>query len=183
LSSTNAYTLAQGTGGTLTLTNSGSAATIAVDCGMHSILAPINLLGGDMTISVFNSGELTIGGGISQDAARNLTLGGDGSGQLILSGTNDLGGVGAAVAVSSGTLVLASDNAIADGSNLTVGDASSFDGIPPAGEAVAAAGASAPFGNGLATVPEPSTLVLLASGTILFTLRRNRHKGNQMKRS
>ena len=129
------YSLDSGTAGSLTLDNSGAAAQIVVNDGTHAITAPVYLVGGDLTVSASNNGVLTISGSISQDATRNLTLGGDGSGELVLSGTNNLGGSGATVTVVAGTLQLDNIEALADGTSLTVGDASFFAGIQPAGGA------------------------------------------------
>ena len=170
------YSLDAGTAGTgsLTLDNSGTA-QIVVNAGNHAITAPVYLVGGDLAVSASDNSVLTITGSISQDTTRNLTLGGDGTGELVLSGTNNLGGSGATVTVSAGTLVLNNSQAIADGTNLTVGDATFF-GAPHVrlGEAVAS---SAPGGLGLTPVPEPATLVLLAAclGTTLIHGRR-RHR-------
>ena len=131
------YSLDSGTAGTgsLTLDNSGAAAQIVVNVGTHAITAPVYLVGGDLAVSASNSGILTISGSVSQDQTRNLTLNGDGTGELVLSGTNNLGGTGGTATVSSGTLVLDSSEALADGTSLIVGDASFFAGVQPVGGA------------------------------------------------
>ena len=172
------YTLAAGTAatGSLTLANTGSMASqIVVNGGSHGISAPVYLVGGDLAVSASNNGVLTISGSISQDATRNLTLNGDGTGELILSGTNNLGGSGGTATVASGTLVLNDIGALADGTSLTIGDATMFGGIQPAG-ASSATGA-APIVS-LTTVPEPGTLALLAAiaGSAAFYYQSRRRR-------
>jgi autotransporter-associated beta strand protein len=163
------YLLDAGSAGSLTLDNSGSTALIVVNAGIHAITAPVNLVGGDLTVSASLNGILTISGDISQDITRNLTLNGDGSGELILSGSNSLGGSGGTATVSSGTLVLNTSEALADGTSLTVGDASFFaGGIQPAGGAAAAPTLA------ISPVPEPGTLALLVAAAFLLLVRRRR---------
>ena len=74
-------------------------------------------------------------------------------GTLVLSGTDSYSG---GTIVESGTLVATNLRAIADGSNLTVGNAAAF----PA--AVVATG-DAPIGSLAAAVPEPGGLALVAA--------------------
>jgi autotransporter-associated beta strand protein len=162
------YSLDSGTAGSLTLDNTGSTAQIVVNAGTHAITAPVYLVGGDLTVSASNHGMLTIGGSITQDTTRNLTLDGDGTGELILSGSNSLGGTSGTATVSAGTLVLNNNEALADGPSLTVGDASAvFGGIQPAGASNASSGAVS-----IAPVPEPGTLVLLAAVLGGLAIRR-----------
>ena len=52
-----------------------------------------------------------------------MSLSGDGSGTLILSGSGDFNG---GTTVEEGTLVVASPNALESGSSLTVGNANDF---------------------------------------------------------
>ena len=158
------YSLDAGTAGTgsLTLDNSGAAAQIVVTGGNHAVTAPVYLVSGDLSVSASNNGVLTISGSISQDITRNLTFGGDGSGELILSGTNNLGGSGAVATVLAGTLQLNNSEALADGTSLTVGDASFFGGIQPAGAFNGASGAGTAVSIAW-PVPEPGTLAILAA--------------------
>ena len=74
-----------------------------------------------------------------------------GSGTLVLSGTNGYAG---GTTVAGGTLIATNNEAIADGSSLTVGDASFF----PAPVVPAAA---IPSASAVAAVPEPGTLASL----------------------
>jgi hypothetical protein len=173
------YSLDAGTAGSLTLDNSGAASQIVVNAGTHLITAPVFLVGSDLTVSASSSGILTISGNISQDATHNLTLNGDGTGELILSGSNNLGGSGGTATVSSGTLVLATGEALADGTSLTVGDASFFaSGIQPAGASGGAiAGAGSTGGAvSIAPVPEPSTLMLVAAVLGSAAIYRRLHR-------
>jgi autotransporter-associated beta strand protein len=91
-----------------------------------------------------------------------------GSGMLVLGGTNTYTG---GTIVEDGTLVLDSPSALASGSSLTVGQDASSIFAPAAGPAIAALPA------GVATVPEPGSLMLLAAGMVVgFGVRlRKRH--------
>jgi autotransporter-associated beta strand protein len=169
-SSTAGYTLAPGTsGGSLTMNNSGTDAKIIVVSGSHSITAAVQIAGGNLDISESGSSTLAISGNISDDGnSRMLSLGGDGSGQLILSGSNSYTG---GTVVSSGTLVVNSDEGIPDGTSLTVGDPTEFGGIVANGQPLAAAGhlSAQPSGEGspaITAVPEPGSLALLAIGAL-----------------
>ncbi len=85
----------------------------------------------------------------------------NGSGTLVLSGTNGFTG---GTTVANGTLVLESPTAMADGSNITVDSAGSFAPIVP----------DATIPLPLAPVPEPTSLALLlaaAFGAALVALR------------
>ena len=78
------YTLAAGSGGTLTLDNSSGTggSQLLVLAGSHSITAPAIVVGGSLTISESSRGWLWISGDISDDnGAESLTLGGNGTGR------------------------------------------------------------------------------------------------------
>ena len=87
-----------------------------------------------------------------------MTLTGDGSGQLILGGTNSYGG---GTYVEAGTLIANNSGAIPDGSSLTVGAGGVFifDPTVSATPNAIAVGAACPAE--VAAVPEPGTLALL----------------------
>jgi autotransporter-associated beta strand protein len=90
-----------------------------------------------------------------------------GAGTLTLSGTNDyLGGT----TVASGTLILTNNEAIADGTSLTVGDTSFL----------AAPSISGPSASAVSAVPEPDTLTLLAVGVIMAVLSVWRCEGGHL---
>ena len=162
------YTISgSGTNG-LTLNNSGSGAQITVTDGTHEIDAPV-LLSDNLTVTPSTSAALTISGNISQSGTRSLTLAGPGT--LTLSGTNNF--TGGAI-VSDGTLILNNNEALADGTSLTVGDASAFAPVVPAATIAAGSGLSAPA---IAAVPEPGTLAMLAAGAVMLAIyRKRRHK-------
>jgi hypothetical protein len=94
------YTIAPGTGGSLTMT--GSGASIAVTSGSHSIIAGL-VLGSDVAANL--TGNLTLSGGLTNNG---YTLSETGGGTLTISGiqTNS---ANSAIAVSAGTLNLDSD--------------------------------------------------------------------------
>ena len=97
-SSTTGYTLSGGSGGSLTLDNSGSTATITVTDGNHVISAPLILTAG-LTVTPATSATLTISGNVSQTGSTALTL--NGPGILVLTGSNGYTG---GTTISGGTL-------------------------------------------------------------------------------
>jgi fibronectin-binding autotransporter adhesin len=149
------YTI--GNSSSLTLNNSGSQASVLVFGGTHTISAPVNLVGGNLDVVSKNSSSLTISGNLSDDGLlRSLTLDGDGTGLLTLSGSNTYGG---GTYVHIGVLDVATVNSLPIGSNLYVGaTASSFSPVV-AGPSIASVSAAGPE-----TVPEPGTLALLLAG-------------------
>ena len=137
------YTIAQGSGGTITL-QAGGGAAVNVLAGTHHIAAPLNLAS-DTTFAV-SSGSLTL----SQDISGSGCLTKTGAGILNLSNSNGYGG---GVTVAAGTVVVGNVNSLADGSNLTVGDANYFAGLAPS-SSVAAAAAIRPASS--LTTPSPA---------------------------
>ena len=116
----NRYTIAQGTGGTLTIGDPTiQNSSIFVSSGSHTISAPL-AIGGDVTASITSIGALTISGAFSIGASRTLTK--DGDGALIISGPQNHA-AGAVLRVSRGTVNLNSNAGtagLASGSNLTL---------------------------------------------------------------
>ena len=119
------YTLAAGNSGSLTLDNSGSAAAIIVTGGSHGIAADVAItLNSNLVVTPTSGTTLEIDGNISESPAlsgKTLTLAD--AGTLILGGSNNYSG---GTTVSNGTLIVDNSEALADGSSLTVGDASAF---------------------------------------------------------
>ena len=121
------------------------------------------------SISLDTNGQtVTFDGNIDNSNTGGLTK--LGYGELVLSGSNGFAG---GMVVTDGTLVLADNEALADGSSLTIGDASAFTG----GQG-AAGSDTGTVSSGLVEgvpvpsitpVPEPGTLVLLLS--IVFSVR------------
>jgi fibronectin-binding autotransporter adhesin len=158
-SASEGYLLAAGNNGTLTLSNS---ASITVLSGTHTISAPVEIALGSLVISASNASSVNISGNISDDNGHeSLTLMGDGSGTLVLSGTNSYGG---GTYVDAGTLIVTSPEALADGSSLIVGQGAS---------ALFAPASAGPAGHeymvpaavpGVTAVPEPGTWALLLVG-------------------
>ena len=107
------YTIATGSGGGLLLDNGSGQATISVSAGSDMISAPTTVAS-NLVVSAAVGSTLTISGGIS-GGNNSLTL--NGPGTLVLGGSNSFGGA----VVPSGTLVVTSAAALADGSSLTVG--------------------------------------------------------------
>jgi autotransporter-associated beta strand protein len=109
--STSGYTF---TGGAMTLGNGANPATITVSGGNPAIATPITLQS-NLSVTVSSGDSLAISGGVA-GSGQSLTMNGPGS--LVLGGNNSFSG---GAAVVSGKLVLASPNALPNGSNLAVG--------------------------------------------------------------
>jgi len=167
-SSTTGYTLAPGTGGTLTLDNSGAIAYVTVMSGSHTITAPLTLAD-NLDASVAAGSSLTLAGGIGESSP-GMSLTEDGGGLLILGGTNTYSG---GTTVNAGTLVLASNTALANGTSLTVGAGATLIFDPSAAPAVS------PAALQISSVPEPGALALLAAAVVGFLVtgpaRRRNH--------
>ncbi len=171
------YTL---TGGSLTLqqgtTNSGTA-TVTVTSGSQTIASDVEIAGGNLAIALSHSGILAISGNVSDDLGlRSLTLAGDGSGQLILSGTNSYGG---GTNVNAGILYVTNSSAIPGDKRLSVGAGGTFifDPNSPAGNVATLA--ASPATSAVEAVPEPGTLALLTAavcGAAVCQRLRSRRK-------
>jgi autotransporter-associated beta strand protein/uncharacterized repeat protein (TIGR03803 family) len=154
------YTLSAGSGGTLILNNSGGTGSqIVVLAGSHSITAPVEIADGNLSVAESGHDRLIISGNISDDnGAESLALYGDGSGVLVLSGTNTYGG---RTIVEDGKLVSTSPAALPVGGSLIVG-----------AEAVSIFAPLAAAAQSPTAVPEPSTLALLGFAAIAFLARK-----------
>ena len=98
--SSDGYTLAAGTGGTLTL-GTAAGGSITVLGGTHMISAPL-ILAGSGDIAPASGTQLTISGDISETGgSQSLTL--SDAGTLILSGSNSYSG---GTVVTAGTLIV-----------------------------------------------------------------------------
>ena len=139
---TTSYTIAQGSGGSITLQ---SGASVAVQAGTHTIAVPLGL-SGSTGFDTAASSMLTVSYAIS--GAGGLTKTSDGT--LVLSGANGYQG---GTVVSGGTLVVSNSAALPDGGNLTVGSTAAFNApVVPAASAAA-------------TVPAP--VIVPAAKTVL----------------
>ena len=114
---------------------------------------------------VSNSGSLAISGNITDDGLqRPLTLGGDGTGTLVLSGSNSYRG---GTNVQSGTLIAESPAALPNGSSLSVGaGASQLFGSGLTGSPIVSNVTAVLAVSGVSAVPEPGTLALLLAGLV-----------------
>ena len=112
--------------GTLSIDNGGSSASIAVNGGTNAINAPL-ALAGNLAVSVADSSQLTIGGGIAETGgAKSLSL--TGPGTLVLSAANPFSGgamissgtlrAGHANALQNSTVTINSDNGLAFGTGV-----------------------------------------------------------------
>jgi fibronectin-binding autotransporter adhesin len=128
---------------------------------------------GGGTLAVGNNGDASTFSGIIQNsntAAGFVSLEIVG-GTLTLTGANTyLGGT----TVSSGNLIVTNSEAIEDGTDLYVGtELPLFGGIVPAQSAAPAADPLRGYPSGIAPVPEPCSLALLATAVLFPLLRRS----------
>ncbi len=138
-------------GGTLDLAS--FSVTVASFSGASGIVS--NSSGGSLAVLAVNQPIATTFGGSINDGAGQVGLVLQGSSTLTLTGTNGYSG-GTTVADDT-TLIATNPGAFADGSSLTVGDASQFPApIVPSSVVVGQSAVSA--------VPEPGTLALFALG-------------------
>jgi autotransporter-associated beta strand protein len=112
--SANGITIAQGTGGALSLTNSAGSGSLTVSAGSQTIGAPL-VLGSNLLVLPAAGSALTISGAISGQAA-SVTV--SDLGTVTLSGPNSYSG---GTIVTSGRLVAANASALPAGSSLLVG--------------------------------------------------------------
>ena len=80
--SSSSYTISPGTGGSLTLNNSGTGANVSVPLGTHSIGVPV-VIGDNATFNI--AGALSLTAGMSSSSAKTITR--SGAGTLTISGT------------------------------------------------------------------------------------------------
>jgi autotransporter-associated beta strand protein len=107
----NAYTLAAGSGGILTLDNAGSLATITDAGGAHFITAPVTL-NSSVSLDVQNPTDtLSISGPISGNGGVLVS----GNGTVTFSGINTYGG---ATTITGGTLLVAGPAALPAGTSI-----------------------------------------------------------------
>jgi len=160
------YTLSNGS---LTLQSSTGAATITVSGNKQTIDGATNImLASPAEVVVYAGAELDINAGINE-LGGSQSLGKDGGGTLVLSGTNTFDG---GTQVLGGTMIIESAAAVADGSNLIVGDASLF-GAPLVLYSATIAGPPPEYRHTAAPVPEPGTAMLFAMALfIVFSARQ-----------
>ncbi len=106
-----AYTIAQGTSGTLTLDNGGSQANFIVTSGSHAVSAPV-VLASNTIVSSLASTSLALSGSVSGPGSLTKSS----AGSLTLSGSNSYTG---GTSVSGGTLAFDSLSNLGSG-NLAV---------------------------------------------------------------
>ena len=173
--------------GSITLDSAGGTATVLANGGGTQTIASALVLSPTAVASFQpDSTSVIVVGGSNGTTISGMTTGGtlslDGPGELVLlPGTIN---TTAATIVSQGTLDVLDPEALADGSSLTVGDASLFApsvelGNHAGSEALAShAGGGTISAPGLAAVPEPGTLALAAGGAALLALLyRRRRRG------
>ncbi len=149
------YTLSNGS---LTLQSSTGTAAVTVASNKHAIASSTILtLASPVEVCVAEGAELDIDAEISEASGSQL-LKKDGSGTLVLSGTNNYTG---GTFVEAGTLAIASIGALPDGARLTVGSAAAFAPVIQGSDPIM-------------PVPEPRTLALMLAGAALMAMYRKR---------
>jgi autotransporter-associated beta strand protein len=157
-------------GAALDVSNNGGLAAAAVSvfggsiAGGGAVAAPLTVHSASL---LANPGdELVLSGGLSGDG----TLTKLGAGSVVLGN----GSFAGSLSVLDGALIVTGADALADGTNVAVGDAGMF----PAHEVLVPAVSAA-----VAAVPEPNALVLLlaTAGTMLLTLHRARRRGGSSR--
>ena len=175
------YTL---NGGTISLDGASGTATVTATNSTQTIASSLIL--SDTAVASFQpdaNSVINLGGpGTTiSGATTGGTLSLDGPGELVL--LPNTVNTTAATIVSSGTLDVQDGEALADGSSLTVGDASLFApsvalGNHAGSEAIVNHAGDTVSAPGLAAVPEPGTLALMAGGAALLALLyRRRRRG------
>jgi fibronectin-binding autotransporter adhesin len=109
--SANSYTIAQGTGGNLTINNDTSSASINVIAGNHTISAPVALTS-NLTFTAASASSLTFSGAVS--GTSDITK--SGAGTLVLSANNTING---STLVSAGAIEFGSLASLGSG-NITL---------------------------------------------------------------
>ncbi len=100
----NAYTIAPGSGGALTI-GDGTSGSVRVLNGSQQISAPL-VVNGDTTFEISSSGALTLSGSLATGASKTITKAGDGA--LIINGSQNHA-AGAALLVARGIVNLDSN--------------------------------------------------------------------------
>lgn len=161
------YTIAQGSGGSLTLRGGGASsgsATVSVLAGNHAISAPVHLAA-NTVFSAAPASSLTVTGAV--DGTGSLTI--NGGGQVYLSGSNHYSGDSS---VAGGTLIITNVAALPDRGNIVVGSSSLFaSAIAPVGQSVSpvvsspagAASSAAPIFAASAALPTATPAQMIAT--------------------
>ena len=183
LSASNGYTgITLISGGTLLLANTAAIAGSTFDTSGSGSLsfgtltsATFGGLQGSGNLALDNANPaavaLSVGGNNSTTTFSGMISGSGsltktGSGDLILSGSNDYTG---GTTVNDGTLYITDSHALSAGTSLTVVAGGVFIYDPsPAGLPAVASSLAAPRGVAIAAVPEPGTLALLSIAGILY---------------
>ena len=171
------HTIAPGTGGTVTLNNGASPATVTSSAGSHSITAPVQL-GSNATTTVTNAADtLTLSGGLT-GAGKTLTK--TGAGKLVLSGAQNYATLNAnggltdiTGSFTGGTATVHANAAVKFEASQTLAALTIADGVEVTfGSTGGAAFDDPSFKTDAALIPEPGSASLLLLGALGFPRRR-----------
>jgi len=157
---------------TATLDLNGFSATVGGLTGGTNAVVDDITAGGTLRLTAGNNNASGTFSGSIRNTTGTVALDKIGTGTLVLSGTDSYSG---GTTVSAGTLVATSNTALPGGTSLIVSAGGTFIFDPgQAGAPVAGPAAS----SGVAAVPEPDTLVLLAAGAVLAAFAAWRRRRN-----
>ncbi len=181
-SSSQSYTIAPGTGGSLTLSQPNGTAAISDLAGSHTISAPVSLTGNAQFSVTGAADTLTFSGPVS--GAGNLII--SGAGTVILSGTSGYSGT---TTISTGGLTIAYNGSVASTVlSTSAGAVLTINGAVPANANISGSGTTvfgASIGSGVfsrtignlnlvnGTVVTVANASLIASRTVLITSALN----------
>ncbi len=172
------HTIAPGTGGTVTLNNGASTATVTASVGSHSITAPVQL-GSNLSAAVTSAADtLTLSGGIT-GAGKTLTK--TGAGKLVLGGVQNYATLNAnggltdiTGSFTGGTATVHANAAVKFEASQTLAALFIADGVEVTFGSTGA-GFDDPSGKtDLALIPEPGSASLLLLGALGCLSRRRR---------
>ena len=159
------YTIIPGSGGTLTLSNSGNPVPLADSNGNHTLAVPINL-SDNLAVSVANTGDTLTISGVLANTSTAKTLTKTGPGTLVLTAANTYGPSAGTVGthLNAGTINVQNNSALGAG-DVSIGGAATVQ----SGAAGLTLANNFVIGNGLTETVDTNGNTLTLSGAISDT--------------